>query len=110
MHWRDRRHFAVDFALGLQMQNLEITLLLVGIVVRVVLDLWSGFRPAAWLDLSYATLFIILGMVFLGSEGLSVSVLCFFGIAALSFVSFVRRRRSPNPALQPTDAPSARRG
>jgi hypothetical protein len=90
------------------MREVGIGVLVVGIALRVALDLWSLFRPAPWLNIPYAALFAILGVWLLVAEGLSVWSLCSFGIATWSVVSFFVRQRRPNPSLQPTVPPSAR--
>ena len=68
------------------MDNVAHTVLVIGVVVRLVLDLTSMFSRTAALDIGYGILFGIIAVVLFMSEGPSIWSFACVAVAAYSFI------------------------
>ena len=69
------------------METVIAIVVVLGFVIRVVLDIASIIKPSLALDLAYGVLFVIVGAALFIGEGASFWAWACAGIAAFSFIS-----------------------
>jgi len=69
------------------MEDIVGAVVILGIAVRVILDVVGLFKQSAALDITYAVLFVVVGVVLFTSEGASIWAFGCIGVAVFSLMS-----------------------